>query len=292
MQNNKMFVFQREENNTIWHYDLRYLDLPASMISIMPLHCHDYFELEIIYGGQCIHVYNDQEALTGRGCAYLLTPLDTHTYRIRTESDSLRMVNFNFDLFSIPQEITEILLAHTGQLSVQLDEKEIETVMQEIHALHDEIEQNKNAPLHELILRTGFLKLILYFLRKCNIFNENMVYDAENTIFKALAFIHLHFRDNITLNDVATHVNFSPNYLGRLFKEHMGMHFNQYLQQLRLEFASNLLKNSNSSIDLISQYAGFHSPSYFIQVFKSRYHMTPRSYQLACQMKAQEPEEM
>ncbi|MCF0132603.1 MAG: helix-turn-helix transcriptional regulator [Blautia sp.] len=91
-------------------------------------------------------------------------------------------------------------------------------------------------------------------------------------------YVHKHYREKIYLEDIAKTLNISPSYLSRLFKEEMGRNLQDYIVDVRVERAANLLTFSEERIPAIAEYVNFPSQSYFGKVFKERMHMTPRQY--------------
>ena len=70
----------------------------------------------------------------------------------------------------------------------------------------------------------------------------------------------------------------SYHHLSRLFNECMQMNFASYLAGLRLEYASELLKTSQLSVEQVVQQTGFLQSGTFIRVFKKYYGVTPGKY--------------
>ena len=100
----------------------------------------------------------------------------------------------------------------------------------------------------------------------------------DKTIDKVLSIMHHEFDRDLTLEDLATRVFLSPNYLSILFKKEMNIGINKYLNNFRLEQACSLLSDSNMKVIDISKYVGFDNPSYFNRLFKNTYGVTPSSY--------------
>lgn len=84
--------------------------------------------------------------------------------------------------------------------------------------------------------------------------------------------------ENITLRDLSDQYFFSPNYLGLLFKEETGKNFSEYVIALRMEKASELLKNTNLKIYEVADRVGYRYLPYFSRQFKEVYGMTPLEY--------------
>lgn len=87
-----------------------------------------------------------------------------------------------------------------------------------------------------------------------------------------------HFREKIYLDQIADTLGISSSYLSRLFKRETGIRLQDYVNQVRVERAANLLVYSEESIPKIAQYVNFPSQSYFGKIFKAYKNMTPRQY--------------
>ncbi|WP_339205609.1 helix-turn-helix transcriptional regulator [Paenibacillus sp. FSL K6-3182] len=70
----------------------------------------------------------------------------------------------------------------------------------------------------------------------------------------------------------------SPGYLGKLFRSHTQLSFNDYLKKIRLEEATRLLTTTNDSIAVISESVGVLNTTYFFTLFKKTYGISPAQY--------------
>lgn len=96
------------------------------------------------------------------------------------------------------------------------------------------------------------------------------------------AIIHIrnHYRDKVTLKDVADACSISPYYLSRLFREEMGVSFIDYLHNIRMEEARRLLRKNEQTVYETALECGFSDPNYFSKTFKKYMGITPSSYQM------------
>jgi AraC-like DNA-binding protein len=83
---------------------------------------------------------------------------------------------------------------------------------------------------------------------------------------------------NLSIKEMAEKVDMSAAYLGRIFKQHTGIAFTEYLTKYRLEMACHELLNTNKTINEISDETGFTNSSYFYLVFKKYLECTPTQY--------------
>ncbi|GGD96720.1 response regulator transcription factor [Paenibacillus nasutitermitis] len=94
-----------------------------------------------------------------------------------------------------------------------------------------------------------------------------------------VGFIHEHYTQPVTLQYIESRLNASQQYLSRTFKEAYDMTIMNYLQQVRIERALELLKNPDLSISQVSEMIGYADPSYFGQIFRRIQGMSPLQYQ-------------
>lgn len=95
---------------------------------------------------------------------------------------------------------------------------------------------------------------------------------------RALAYIDSNFTRALSLDEVACYVGINKAYLSRLFAKDMGKNIVSYINELRIEKATEYLKNPDYSIREIAGLVGFDSYTYFFKVFKSIKSTTPQSY--------------
>lgn len=97
-------------------------------------------------------------------------------------------------------------------------------------------------------------------------------------IRQCTAYIHDHYSQKITLEDMARRVYLSPSYLSRIFKRETGVNFNEYLNQVRIKKAQELLRIREIRMTDISLLVGFEDQSYFTRVFRRVTGALPRDY--------------
>ncbi len=91
-------------------------------------------------------------------------------------------------------------------------------------------------------------------------------------------YVYRHFREKIYLDDIADTMGISSSYLSRLFKKETGISLQDFINDVRVEKAANLLIYSEETLPGIAEYVNFPTQSYFGKVFKQRMKMTPRQY--------------
>ena len=94
--------------------------------------------------------------------------------------------------------------------------------------------------------------------------------------------------EELSLNVLASHINFSPNHLSMVFSQQAGQTFTRYLTNYRMNKAKELLRCTSKRSSVISMEVGYKDPHYFSYLFKKTQGMTPTQYRGA---KAGEGEE-
>ena len=100
-------------------------------------------------------------------------------------------------------------------------------------------------------------------------------------IWKARNFIHEHSDEELSLDQVAKSVNISANYLSEKFKKVTGTNFVDYIAQIRIKKASDLLHDVDLRISEIAFAVGFQSLSQFNRVFKKLTRRSPSEFRAA-----------
>ena len=86
----------------------------------------------------------------------------------------------------------------------------------------------------------------------------------------------------ITLEELCQQFGRSKSYISHMFNERCGMTLRAYCNDLKLEYARMRLSNLSIPITEIAMDAGYNDVSYFIQLFKEKYDMTPLKYRKLC----------
>jgi two-component system response regulator YesN len=81
-------------------------------------------------------------------------------------------------------------------------------------------------------------------------------------------YINRHYNEELSLEDVSREVNLSPQYFSRFFKNETGCNFIDYLTQVRINKAIELLKEKNLSVKEVCYTIGYNDPNYFSRIFK------------------------
>jgi YesN/AraC family two-component response regulator len=163
--------------------------------------------------------------------------------------------------FQLSGEIVKTLVQTGGDLSVALGDRPFAS--SGIQTLRD----------MEMRLAEMCARIIAYNREKRLKLNDV-------TLQLATEFMEKNFNNNITVETVAEHVQRSTSFLSRIFKEATGTTVNDYLIQLRIQRACELLREPKYTMEDICREIGYANVSYFNKLFKARMGHTPGQYRL------------
>ena len=101
---------------------------------------------------------------------------------------------------------------------------------------------------------------------------------SGSLIEEAMRYIRENYSRDISLDEVSQEVNISPYYFSKLFKDSTDQNFIEYLTNLRMEKARELLLTTESSMKEICVAVGYADPNYFSRIFKKNTGVTPTEY--------------
>lgn len=99
-----------------------------------------------------------------------------------------------------------------------------------------------------------------------------------NPVDRAVAYIRKNIHNNINRTDIADNIYMNPDYLSRLFKKEKNISLTDYIVQEKLKMATAMLKSTGLPVSVIASDIGYTNFSYFTQVFRKSYGMSPSEY--------------
>lgn len=100
----------------------------------------------------------------------------------------------------------------------------------------------------------------------------------KEVMHEIVAYVEDNYQNDIYLDFVADRFNLSPKYLSRAFKKYTNVRFVDYLNEIRISHAKELLNTTDETIMDIAKQVGFNSRNTFYRVFKNSQGVTPAEY--------------
>ncbi|TCL70798.1 two-component system response regulator YesN [Hydrogenispora ethanolica] len=137
--------------------------------------------------------------------------------------------------------------------------------------------------LYESILTLNTLAELGHWLtglerRLCRFISQTDEQKNHRLVAKAKRYILDHYREEISLNEVAAAISISPGYLSTIFRQDTGICFTDYVTEAKIGQAKKWLRESDYKIYEISALLGYQNAYYFSKVFKKVTGMTPSEF--------------
>lgn len=242
-------------------------------------HWHDFFEMGCIVSGMGRHVVNGQSFRLQPGMVFLLTTADFHEL-IPDEGETIELFDFIFNDSLMRPAIYETVLGHSGQLIHTFDSEHAQEMESEFTLLWGESQHWQFGS--EILVQGSFERIVVHLVRQLEPNRLGDRNESKETIHpsirKALLYIQHHFRKPLSLADAADYAGLSANYFSECFRRQVGISFQDYLNERRLQFASSLLRSSELPVTEVCFAAGFNTIPHFDRIFKRKFGCSPREY--------------
>ncbi|MBE7025497.1 MAG: helix-turn-helix domain-containing protein [Ruminococcaceae bacterium] len=237
------------------------------------LHRHDFFELDIVVSGQARTNINGRIYNIEKGSILFFTPADFHDI-VPTGSEPLETYNIAFPTHMIYKQVWTFvpMRCRFATLSPQ-------NFLSAFHVCERLREAYENpTPATELMMKTGIEWCLFLLSDAADALTENE--QSPQDISAVLAYIYDNFTGQVSRDEAAAIMHVSPVYFSNLFRKHMGFSFQEYLLNLRLDFAQRLLSAGGIAVADAAYASGFNSATYFSRAFTRRFGIPPRKFSL------------
>ena len=124
-----------------------------------------------------------------------------------------------------------------------------------------------------------FYKILALLIEERNPATPEFRSRSEEYLSLALNYLAANYsRQSLDISEVADYLHLNKSYFSRIFHEIVGSSFSEYLNMLRVQKATELLKDTNLNVRQIATAVGFLDPLYFSKVFKKYRLMAPSHY--------------
>lgn len=135
----------------------------------------------------------------------------------------------------------------------------------------------------EQLAQLGSLDDILLWLdsfceKMCGLLTERKENRSDKLVYLAKRYINEHYTEKLTLSDIADHLRISSGHLSTTFSRYMNLTISDYIAQVKIEHAKELIDSGQYLIYEIAGQLGFDNAYYFSKVFKKVTGMSPRDY--------------
>ncbi len=276
------FTYTKETITIDSNMDISFVEItPEKVKSYLPFHWHDSLEILYIKSGEAIintlsatpfHLYPEN--------LFCMNPYDIHDMKtIPGTSFLLLMIPIEFLQKFYPDYNTTVFSIPNSNLS-NIQKTKISILKELINNMHIALTFKEKGYLlrfHSLLFE------LMYQLYH----NYTVLYTQSNPLFSSkerqrlqtiISYVHDHYKENISLNEISNLVYMQPHYFCHYFKKYFGKTFLNYVYEIRLTNIEYELINTTQSISYIASKHGFDSLDLFRKKFVDKNGCTPYKY--------------
>lgn len=250
-------------------------------------HSHNFLEMVYVTSGKARHIWDGHISEISKGDYFIIDYRSEHSYSAITADfevvDCLFLPEFiDASLIhcrSIHDLINSYPLLFDTESFAPLSEgtcfKDTDgKILGLINTMVDECKQENPGYLH--IVRSCLIEILVFAMR--SITKPGSIISSPTRIEEIIKYIHIHFMDRITLEDLCTIYGYSVPHLSQLFNKKLGVPYSKYVQKIRMDHATRLLSSTDMSIDDIALAVGYRDLKAFYTVFKKYVNTTPANF--------------
>ncbi|WP_248924528.1 helix-turn-helix transcriptional regulator [Paenibacillus hamazuiensis] len=248
--------------------------------SAMPRpHSHSFYELYYLLRGERVYFMNGKVYTAQKGDMVIVIPNDLHS-TASSQVEEFERVLVHVTPEFLPAEDRSILQLPPFRESTLLraplkEQAEIEHLLLQMLA-----ECREEQPFYPSYVRQLVLKLLIR-LHRMNAHipkSAHSDHPMHQKVSDITAYIHEHYREPLTLEQLAKIFFISPAYLSRVFLKLTGFHLGEYIRVVRIREAQKMLRSSREKVHLIAEQVGFEHISHFNKTFKKLTGFSPLHY--------------
>lgn len=232
------------------------------------LHYHNSYEMFIVISGSTTMLVNEKLIPIKKSDIVFIKPNELHK---NNGGAAHHRYAVHFTMNYLKTYFTDTVIAsvtekfNNEKLTVTSD------AFRRIHEILDKMEHNEEYAY-------------IYIAEIMSVINnpKNIVYEKtemdNKTVTSILEYIHGNYADISGLDEISENIHISKQYMCQLFKKHTHVTISDYMNNVRINSACEILRRGDMNITETAIRCGYNSPMYFCKIFKKIVHMTPNEY--------------
>ena len=251
-------------------------------------HIHREMEMGLVLDGQGLLTVNGTNIRIHRGSMYFVNANEAHDV-IATSPTSIKVA-----FLQISNHFCQDYLHLFRNLEIQQNDlsgyfdEEREAYLRELllNVLRTYLD---NSDLSLLLCMESLLHLLRWVLQNVpyRYYDESQYRSMKrkmSRLTRIVEYIDMHYSEKIVLSDLARQEDISETYLSHFIRKNLNMSFQDYLNNLRLEKAIQLVLRGNMNLTDISLECGFSDVKYMNRMFQKQFGCLPREFNLSHRM--------
>lgn len=242
-------------------------------------HHHARIEMNYVKKGMCM-IHLDKETINFQeGEIMIICSNVEHTFEAGSKGTTLMQLEFLPEIFTSIDSTMKLSSIGLGQASVNLFSEQNHLIkivnnvliMRVIQRILDELSSKKTYFQHLVVMY--YAELLILITRYMD---ENILPVCNNYAMKrAITFVRSHYKEDISVSIIAEEAGIGERHLRNLFVKYLNLSPLEYLNQIRINKAVELLRNTEKSVKEVCFECGFKSPQYFSRIFKLQMNVSP-----------------
>ena len=281
-----------EVKNLDFNYDITYNDFnptvfyvsKCKMLTNGVYHEHDYVEIAFILSGKGKYIVDDLEYDVEAGDLVICNPGVKHTHIVTNPKEPTIEFISGFTDFHFKNMSPNSIILKDGNCILHTSAQLKQEIMMHCYAMLAENDGNNVGKY--FMFKAHLMQLLLLVIReiievdcpKQKGYNFE-TYNKNYAVNRIINYLNENYEHKISLEQIAHNMYLSPVYISKIFKEETGESPINYLIKIRLEKASEILRNGEGgSIKSIANQVGYDDVYHFSKLFKKYYGISPLYY--------------
>ncbi|HBQ63775.1 MAG TPA: hypothetical protein DD727_02390 [Clostridiales bacterium] len=254
-------------------------------------HLHEHAEMILVVGGTAIHSVNGKGYPMRTGDVAVVHRGNFHGFRRVADLENYNIGFLPEMLYAAGEEVRRIPGFHSLFISgtagaaeasapgsalpaMHLDPDDLVRGIELAENIREELAQRRDG--FEVLVRSRFIELIVFLARK---FAESASRnEGILRLSHAVSHMEKYFNENIGMEELAGMAGISERHFTRLFRQVYGASPGEYLLNLRIRYALELLRHTDKTVTQTALDSGFYDCSSFVKYFRRIMNTTPSRY--------------
>ena len=243
-------------------------------------HQHDFYEIFLISEGWTTHHINGEALVLNRGALVFIRPDDEHYYS-QYDNQNCELINLAFlsTTFIALADYIGLRIHDDPLLSSTMPPMTVLTATEQNRLVTQLSEWGHLMYRDKARSRVALRALLAYILSQFFITRvDNYGEDVPQWLLELCQQMQQKEYMIEGRDALMRLANRTPEYVGRSFQQYLGVTPSQFINTLRLDYASNLLLHTNDPVIDICYNVGFGNLSHFYHLFKARWKCSPKAF--------------
>lgn len=236
-------------------------------------------EISYVLCGEYEAVTEQISGIVRQGELVIIAPYDMHLLRKYQDRENGKILTIHIDFERMPESMTGNLRGQfrSGIFSRKNEPSIYFQIRRKIGELVKMLMDGKSNLLRLNVLMA---ELVCFSAHREDFSMEELPLQSEyqENYLKAVQYIDEHFKEPLTLGDVAEQLSFSLSYASKLLKKYTGIPFSKYLAYVRVRASLEALLEGKQPIEQIALECGMPNGKAYTKTFRELYGIQPSAY--------------